>query len=459
MPQSVNGFFENGGKRLYVCRIVGKTATTARKVLGDFTLGASGPGVWGRRIWFRIQDPSTTGADGATGFRLKVAFWTSLGPSFQPYDPFDPQNKLRSPRPEVLEDHGDLSVNPSSSNFFEKILIDSTTRLPVSALAFIERTNMGTTSRPPNTDVNGEFLDQDGTDDPDPLDGEDYAGREAGERSDLQGLVALELNAFRDVSLVYAPHPPQNAVAIIRKVIDHCQRLRFRFAVIDSPDSKPADLDPRTSILDTAWAAFYTPWLVIPDLQTGARTAVPPGGHVLGVYVRTDTDRGVFKAPANETLRGVVDLRFEINDSLQEVLNLRGVNVIRRFQGRGIRVWGARTLSSGSEWKYVNARRFLIFLEQSIYEGTQWVVFEPNDDKLWARVTDTIRVFLFSQWGAGALFGSTEREAFFIRCDRTTMTPDDILNGRLICEIGVALVRPAEFVIFRLFQYTLEAQS
>jgi phage tail sheath protein FI len=134
------------------------------------------------------------------------------------------------------------------------------------------------------------------------------------------------------------------------------------------------------------------------------------------------------------------------------------VNVIRRFEGRGIRVWGARTLSSASEWKYVNVRRLLMFLEQSIYEGTQWVVFEPNDERLWTRVTDTIRLFLFSQWRDGALVGTTERDAFFVRCDRTTMTQDDILNGRLICEIGVAPVRPAEFVIFRLFQHTLEAQ-
>jgi uncharacterized protein len=137
-------------------------------------------------------------------------------------------------------------------------------------------------------------------------------------------------------------------------------------------------------------------------------------------------------------------------------LNPRGVNVIREFPGRGIRVWGARTMSSDSLWKYINVRRLFIFLERSIDQGTQWVVFEPNDDQLWSNVADTIRVFLRNQWRQGALLGSTEHEAFVVRCDRTTMTQDDILNGRLICEIGVAPVRPAEFVIFKIAQQTGE---
>ena len=179
---------------------------------------------------------------------------------------------------------------------------------------------------------------------------------------------------------------------------------------------------------------------------------------MLGVYARTDTERGVFKAPANEIIRGALDVRFEIDDNTQETLNPRGVNVIRSFPSRGIRVWGARTLSSNGLWKYISVRRLFIFLERSIYEGTEWVVFEPNDDRLWARVKDTIRLFLRSQWRVGALVGTTEDESFFVTGDRTTMTQDDILNGRLICEIGIAPIRPAEFVIFRLFQWTVEAR-
>jgi phage tail sheath protein FI len=245
-------------------------------------------------------------------------------------------------------------------------------------------------------------------------------------------------------------------------VIAHCENLRFRFAVVDCPkgQSNITNLDPRTTLpVDSSYAGFYYPWIAISDPVTGATKFIPPGGHVLGVYARTDDQRGVFKAPANETVLGALDLEFDIRDNDQEVINPRGVNAIRRFPGRGIRVWGARTLTSDALWKYVSVRRLFIFLERSIYEGTQWVVFEPNDTKLWARVVDTIRLFLRTQWRGGALFGRKEEEAFFVTCDETTMTQDDILNGRLICEIGIAPVRPAEFVIFRIFQNTAEAQQ
>lgn len=172
-----------------------------------------------------------------------------------------------------------------------------------------------------------------------------------------------------------------------------------------------------------------------------------------GIYARTDIGRGVFKAPANETVRGIVGLEFQITKDEQSILNPRGVNVIRKFPGRGIRVWGARTLSSDPLWKYINVRRLFLFLEESIDEGTQWVVFEPNDQKLWARVRTTITGFLTTQWKEGALMGSTPDEAFFVKCDETTMTQDEIDNGRLICIIGVAPVKPAEFVIFRIAQW------
>ena len=459
MPHSVSGFFENGGKRLYVCRIVGDAATTASRVFGDFTVSAVGAGSWGRRVWVKIQNGSTKDSNGNTGFRLQVAYWSSVPQGFQPFDPFLPANRNKLPRPQQAEDYDDLQIDPNSSDYFEKRLIDGTTNQPVSALAFIERTNAGTNTKPPNTAPEGVFLDQAGVDDANPLGQDDYKGGLSGGRTQLQGLEALELDPFRDVSLVYAPHPSANPIDIAQAVISHCELSRFRFAAIDSLNGNPSDLDPRTTIQDTQYAAFYTPWIVTSDPETGARVTVPPSGHVLGIYSRSDSERGVFKAPANEIVRGVLDLRFDINDRVQDVLNPRGVNAIRRFPGRGIRLWGARTLSSNGLWKYVSVRRLFIFLERSIYENTQWVVFEPNDDRLWARVKDTIRLFLRSQWRGGALFGRTEEEAFFITCDRSTMSQDDILNGRLICEIGIAPVRPAEFVIFRIFQNTAEAQS
>lgn len=458
MPHAVSGFFENGGQRLYVCRIVGEGATTASRTFGDFTVRAVGPGTWGNNIWIRIQDGSTKNKDGQTGFRLKLAYWSTIPQGFQPFDPFDPANRNKLPRPAHIEDYDDLSTDPRSPDFFEKRLFDGTTNTSVSALALIKRTQ-GTDSKPDNNGTDGDFLEQGGADDPNELGVDDFKGEPNGNRDELQGLKVLELDPFREISLVYAPYPPADSVAIAKAVIDHCELQKFRFAVVDGKSNdEPSSLDPRTDIQDTQYGALYSPWISISDPQSGQRRWVPPGGHVLGVYARTDIERGVFKAPANEVVRGVLDLKFDIDDGKQAAMNPRGVNAIRRFPGRGIRIWGARTLSSNPLWKDVSVRRLFIFLERSIYEGTQWVVFEPNDYRLWARVKDTIRLFLRSQWRSGALFGNTEEEAFFVTCDRTTMSQDDILNGRLICEIGIRPVRPAEFVIFRIFQDTAEAQ-
>jgi len=216
-------------------------------------------------------------------------------------------------------------------------------------------------------------------------------------------------------------------------------------------------LDPRMTVADSPYAAFYFPWLVIRDPQSGAQRTVPPGGHVLGVYARTDSERGVFRSPANQAVRGAVALALDIGDAAEAALSPRGVNAIRRFADRGILVWGARTLASDPQWKYVSVRRLFIFLDRSIREGTQWVVFEPNDATLWGRVRGSIENFLMLQWRAGALLGQTPQQAFFVRCDQGTMTQSDIENGRLICEIGVAPVRPAEFVIFRICHATAQA--
>jgi uncharacterized protein len=456
LPYAAAGFFENGGKLLYVARIVGDAATTASRVLGDFTVSAVGPGVWGTRVWIRVEDGTIKDASGNSGFRLKVAYWSSVPVGFAAFDPFDPTNKNLLPRPQLSEDYDDLSVDPLSSDFFGKRLLDVNTNQSVSPLVRIERTG-GTTSKPANNA--GTFLDAVAIDDPNPLGVDDFQGAIAGGRTEVQGLDALELDPFREVALVYAPRPADVADDVARAVIEHCERSRFRFAVVDpGREADPSSLDPRTDLTDTQYAATYAPWIWTSDPRSGSRVRVPPGGHTLGVYARSDTERGVYKAPANEILRGALDLVIDVNDGVQAAMNPRGVNAIRRFPGRGIRVWGARTLSSNGLWKYVSVRRLFIFLERSIYEGTQWVVFEPNDDKLWARVRDTVRLFLRSQWRSGALFGRTEEEAFFITCDRTTMTQDDILNGRLICEVGIAPVRPAEFVIFRVFQHTAESQ-
>jgi phage tail sheath protein FI len=265
------------------------------------------------------------------------------------------------------------------------------------------------------------------------------------------GLAALDMAEYGDVALIYAPDA--HAIPdLIARLIAHCERRRDRFAVLDAPAGTFNPVAPA----DTRYAACYHPWIQVADRESGAKRLVPPGGHVLGVYARVDSERGVFKAPANEVVRGAVGLAADITSRQQEALNGAGVNVIRRLAGRGVRVWGARTLSSDPEWKYVSIARLFIYLERSIDQGTRWAVFEPNDERLWARVQDTVRQFLRVQWRSGALVGTTEEKAFFVRCDRTTLTQDDLDNGRMVCLVGVAPVRPAEFVILRIGQWTAD---
>jgi phage tail sheath protein FI len=454
MPYAVNGFFENGGKRVYVCRITDATATPAQVALPPaFLVRAVGPGGWGKRVYAYITDSSTRrpGANNTLvpiGFRLQLAYYDK--PLAQGEDPTNWfKDPTKPPFPAYSENFDDLVGSRISPDFYEKRLLDS------SALATLVPVNAPVGAIPAKTPT-ALALSANGVEGGVPAD-VDYVGEAAApNRPDPQGLAALKLDPYRDVSLVYAPGV---GFDIAKKLIAHCENLKYRFAVVDCQKStNPTNIEPRNAVQDTKYAAFYYPWIWISDPQSGARTLIPPGGHTLGVYARTDTERGVFKSPANEILRGALQLEAETDDNTQDQMNPRGINAIRQFPGRGIRVWGARTLSSDGLWKYVSVRRLFIFLERSIYENTQWVVFEPNDDRLWARVIDTIRLFLRTQWRLGALFGRTEEEAFFITCDRTTMTQDDILNGRLICEIGIAPVRPAEFVVFRIFQNTAEPQ-
>ncbi len=440
LPDAARGFFENGGQRLYVCRIAGTAATRASKTFGHFTVRAAGAGGWGNRVWARIEKGKPA------GFRLKLAYWSDGGAT--PFDPFlpDPANASKTP-PTLVEDFDGLVLDPASPDYYETRLRDE------SALATLERTG-GTSASVPSF-RKGSLAG--GSDGDDPVDEEDFVGDTAAGGPDTpQGLKALELDAYREVALVYAPYPSLNPDSVARSLIAHCESVKYRFAVLDGASGvgDAGSLDPRTSIADTPCAAFYYPWLWISDPTSGARRLVPPGGYAAGVFARTDAEHGVFKAPANEEVRGAVDLEFRIDAAAQGLLNPRGVNAIRRFPDLGIRIWGARTMSSDPLWKYVSVRRLLLFLEHSIDQGTRWAVFESNDERLSASVKDTIRAFLESQWRAGALAGATREQAFFVRCDRTTMTEDDIANGRLICQIGVAPLRPAEFVLFRLLQQT-----
>jgi phage tail sheath protein FI len=257
----------------------------------------------------------------------------------------------------------------------------------------------------------------------------------------------LDALSAEDISILCCPdeHQVPNAAAVMAA---HCEDRKDRMCILHSP--MPAIPDSAHQVpVHSSYAAYYYPWLTVTALDGVSTVTIPPSGHIAGIYARTDTQRGVWKAPANAALVGVTALSQSINDAESERLNSLGINVLRNFPGKGFLVWGARTTSRDSDWKYVNVRRLLIFLEHSSYKGLQWAVFEPNGPALWATVRSAIGNFLFNIWKSGALQGAKPDEAFFVRCDPTTMTQSDIDNGRLICLVGVAPLRPAEFVIFR----------
>ena len=245
------------------------------------------------------------------------------------------------------------------------------------------------------------------------------------------------------------------------KMLAHAEGAKDRIAILDPPpDLLPQEvLEWRMSTAgyDSKFATLYYPWLEAMDPLTRRPIMVPPSGHMAGVWARTDNTRGVHKAPANEVVLGVNGLAFQITHEEQGGLNQRGINCIRAFPGRGIRVWGARTLSSDPEWRYLNVRRLFNYVSESIMEGTQWAVFEPNDERLWIRLRIAVSSFLTRTWREGALFGATPDEAFYVKCDEETNPPDVIDAGQVVMEIGISPVKPAEFVIFRISQYTAGA--
>ena len=241
------------------------------------------------------------------------------------------------------------------------------------------------------------------------------------------------------------------------KLIAHCETAGDRMAILDAPNGMlPQDvLDWRMNDAgyDSKYAALYWPWVEVMNPLTNKPLTIPPSGHVAGVWCRTDATRGVHKAPANEVTLGANSVAFQVTQAEQGSLNKAGINCIRSFPGRGIRIWGARTLSSDPEWRYINVRRLFNYVSESIMQGTQWSVFEPNDQKLWIQLRIAASSFLTRTWREGALFGSSPDQAFFVKCDEETNPPDVIEAGQVVCEIGIAPVKPAEFVIFRLSQY------
>ena len=516
LAHAVNGFFTNGGSRCYVGRVTA-AQDTARATLTDaddndvLTLEAVGPGEWGTTV-AAIVEPATLYKEGENDlFKLTLRYWPSDRDTVE-----DPAAPDPDTQPAVEEVYDNLSPVEGASNYYGTELNSSvlvtvapagegrpepeTTWLngtstdggtasesasagaDTGADADDESTDEGDSEIPPPDELSEMTKDelQDIAEDVDVAKSQTKAEliEELGERRDEDlrtdgGTAALSLADYRgtdtagertglaafkeldDISIVCIPD--ENDVdGLTDDVVAHCENMGDRFAILQSPQD-PGDVSEMVPPVDSKYAAYYYPWVEVVHPETSARELVPPGGHIAGIYARSDGEQGVHKAPANEVVRGAQRQQFNLTKGEQDVLNPKGVNCIRSFQGRGIRLWGARTTSSDPSWKYINVRRLFLYVEQSIDHGTQWVVFEPNDQDLWARVRQTVENFLTTVYRDGALMGSSPDEAFYVNCDRSTMTQDDIDNGRLVVEIGIAPVKPAEFVIFRIGQWTANA--
>ncbi|HTJ45478.1 MAG TPA: phage tail sheath family protein [Kofleriaceae bacterium] len=272
-----------------------------------------------------------------------------------------------------------------------------------------------------------------------------YIGKDngPGQRSGLKCFEEVD-----EIAIVAAPG--QVSPAVQDAILSHCETRKDRFAILDSPETISGGVDKLPKPRDSKYGAYYFPWIQVYDPDKG-NVFVPPSGHIAGVYSRVDSERGVHKAPANEIVRGALGLKYNVSKGEQDLLNPKGINAIRFLNG-AIRIWGARTLSTDPSWRYINVRRLFIMVESSIERATQWVVFEPNDHRLWKRVQRTITSFLTLLWRNGALMGTAPEQAFYVKCDAETNPPEVVDAGQLVCEIGLAPVKPAEFVIFRIGQ-------
>lgn len=291
---------------------------------------------------------------------------------------------------------------------------------------------------------------------------DDYIGDPA-DRTGFGGLEAIEEITMVSVPDLMAAYQGgaldlEGVQAVQLGMLAHCELMGDRLAILDPPPGLNAQQVREWRVdkagYDSKFAALYWPWAKVFDPVTGQSVLVPPSGHMAGIWARSDAARGVHKAPANEVVRGAVALETNITKGEHDLLNPIGINCIRAFPGQGIRVWGARTLSSDTAWRYINVRRLFNYIEESILQGTQWVVFEPNDPDLWARIRRTVDAFLTRLWRDGALFGRQPEEAFYVKCDEETNPPEQVDAGQVTIEIGIAPVKPAEFVVFRLAQFS-----
>ena len=430
MPDAIYGYFMNGGGPAYVTSLRALNeggdadAASASVVVpadkgNSFTLTAATAGAAGNNLQATIKNDVDDKGKATGTFSLSVGGETKSGLSMKKSD-------------------GDNYIGNAT---FESVTVS----------------DVGSASAGP---VDGTYALAGGG--VKPLTVKDFVGDPA-DRTGFGGLEAMDdirLLVCPDIMVGYdGSDAAKERVKMVQEaMISHCELLRYRFAVLDTPPGLNAQQAKEWRLyvnFDSSYAAMYYPWIKIADLSGSGSTSkmVPPSGHMVGVYNRVDAERGVHKAPANEIVRGAIDLELQISRGEQDTLNPIGVNCIRTFPGRGIRVWGARTLSSNGSWRYLSVRRLFILVEASMDVGLQWVVFEPNAPDLWAKVRRDVNAFLKNIWASGALFGNSADEAFYVKCDEE-LNPSEVRDlGRLIIEVGICPVKPAEFVIFRISQW------
>jgi len=487
LANSVEQFFLNGGTRCYISRVVPDDAKCATLKKGILSITAANEGKWGNKIQFTITSfakrklqliakngevYTAKNSDGfkegdvvvcegeynkiasvsdglvtfAKPFKANVVDAEIIPKTFLCLVEFEAQVRYN----DEVENYAGFNFNPASPNFI-------TSKFDKSDLVKI------TVDTPKTENPIAEIF---GKDEPTTLtlsggsDGsiakvgpQTFIGKDDGptKRTGIKSFVENSVVSMMAVPGITMPE-------VVVELVAHCERLKSRFAVLDMPKdmTKTKDLIEYRGLIDSTYAAMYHPWIQMFDRSANKPGFIPPSGAIMGIYSRTDIERGVHKAPANETV-ACTGLKVNYTQAEQDILNPEGINLIRILPGQGIRVWGARTASSNSAFKYVNVRRLFIYVEESIKNNTNWVVFEPNDTTLWNRVSVTISSFLTSMWRQGMLAGGSPSEAFFVEIGSSTMTRDDIDNGRLICNVGIAPSKPAEFVIFRVTQHTAEA--
>ena len=481
LTYAVEGFFQNGGQECFIVRCASSTSVNASVTAGGLVVTSIGPGVNGNRIAMIITNGSQMAATQAAAgssihvplgdcFKLTIVYWspsisvpglngvTGVTGGPLPVDPTDPANRTNKDarQPTVVEAYDNLNLNTASPNYVltsvngVSTLVTVAAASPPTGISTVAITLLGGTQP-------GSVAGSDGTL---PLVPNDFTG--VGDLSGSQvspggkkGLAAFE--DVEEISILCCPDEyyfasAQDSLFVSQAIVDQCETNKFRFAILQSPPHPPPP-GSHFPTVPSQYAAYYYPWLNIVNPVTGLTVLIPPGGHIAGIYARSDTNRNVAKTPANEPILMIDSLQVPISNSQQALLNPVGVNALRYFRASGNLVWGGRTTSPDPDWRYIGVRRLFIFVEKSIEQGTQWVVFEPNDTPLWARVIRSVSDFLTGLWMNGMLQGSTKEQAYFVRCDRTTMTQADIENGRLIMVIGIAPLYPAEFVIFRIGQW------